>query len=195
MKRTPNPTPTDPHVTDRTRDCPRTDSAGSRSAQLALNLLPGPVRYVGVRWSWVWCPFQSSKSAWFVSFGSRCLNRWGCAYLWILSSLAKLKLARKVRTEPPTAQRSRSANPRQPLFTRDSIAPLRHARSSRSCLLRSAPHGDSVPPRTPRPTAARTALLPSGGRAPKGGMCRRCTRSARTISALTAPRPSGTRAP
>ena len=55
----------------------------------------------GFRFSWVLCPFQSSTSVLFASYGSLCLSRWrGCLFmnLW---ALARLDLTRKVRSRPP----------------------------------------------------------------------------------------------
>ena len=101
LKRTPNPTPTHPHVTDRARDCPRTDSAGSRSAQLALNLLPGPVRCVGVRWSWVWCPFQSSKSALVRVVRFTMLESLGVCLIYGFMSTRKLRSDSQAQIQTP----------------------------------------------------------------------------------------------
>ena len=72
----------------------------TRSAHLALDLLPGPVRCVVVRWSWVLCPLQNFKSAW---FGPRCLNRCPHAYLWIfVSSPIQIRSLTNSDRDPPT---------------------------------------------------------------------------------------------
>ena len=59
---------------------------------------PGSCPLHGVRWSWVWCPFQSSKSAWFVSFGSRVLESLGVCLIYGFLSTRKL-----TDRDPPTS--------------------------------------------------------------------------------------------